>query len=224
MRRAHKWIGLLIGAQALLWMISGLYMVVVPLDVIHGDHLAHGASDPLRPGAARIAQDQLVARYPGLTGLRLKTLLGKEVFEIKQGKQATLVDAASGATLSPLDRETVQALAQAAYAGDGAIRGVEWVAKAPREIGARPVPLWAVHFDDAGASTLYFSPYSGDLVARRHELWRWFDFLWMFHIMDYKERDNVNNTLLRTAAVTGLAFAISGAWLLLYSFRRRRST
>lgn len=25
-RRAHKWIGLVIGVQALLWMLSGVYM------------------------------------------------------------------------------------------------------------------------------------------------------------------------------------------------------
>ena len=31
-RRAHKWIGLVIGVQALLWMLSGVYMTVVPLE------------------------------------------------------------------------------------------------------------------------------------------------------------------------------------------------
>jgi hypothetical protein len=38
-RRAHKWIALAIGVQALLWMLSGLYMTVISLDIIHGDHL-----------------------------------------------------------------------------------------------------------------------------------------------------------------------------------------
>jgi hypothetical protein len=44
----------------------------------------------------------------------------------------------------------------------------------------------------------------------------------MFHIMDYEERENVNNTLLRVASMSGLVFALSGAWLLFYSFNRRR--
>jgi uncharacterized iron-regulated membrane protein len=221
-RRAHKWIGLVIGVQALLWMISGLYMVVVPLEVIHGDHLAHVPTERLNPANIRIAQASLHERYPGITAVRMKNLLGKEVYEIKQGTQATLVNATSGAKISPLDRRDIVALADAAYVGEGSIRGVEWVTKAPREVGSRPVPLWAVHYDEPGKTTLYFSPYTGDLVARRHELWRWFDFLWMFHIMDYEERENVNNTLLRVAAISGLVFALSGAWLLLYSFNRRR--
>lgn len=83
--------------------------------------------------------------------------------------------------------------------------------------------MWAVHYADAGETTLYFSPYSGELLARRHSLWRWFDFLWMFHIMDYEARSDVNNTLLRVASAVGLLFVLSGAWLLFYSFRRRNA-
>ncbi|NNG21581.1 PepSY domain-containing protein [Telluria aromaticivorans] len=221
-RRAHKWIGLVIGVQALFWMISGLYMVVVPLEVIHGDHLAHVPTERLLPSAKRMAASHLHEAYPGITSIRMKNLLGTEVYEIKQGQQAILVDATSGEKLSPLDRDKIIALADAAYVGEGSIKGVEWVTKAPQELGSRPVPLWAVHYDEPGLTTLYFSPHTGDLVARRHELWRWFDFLWMFHIMDYEEREDVNNTLLRTASITGLLFALSGAWLLFYSFNRRK--
>ena len=39
--------------------------------------------------------------------------------------------------------------------------------------------------------------------------------------MDYDQRTDVNNGLLRTAAGVGLVFALSGAWLVFYSFRRR---
>ncbi|WP_426175300.1 hypothetical protein [Massilia sp. TWR1-2-2] len=31
-RRCHKWIALVVGVQALLWMASGVYMTVVPLN------------------------------------------------------------------------------------------------------------------------------------------------------------------------------------------------
>ena len=201
-------------------MISGLYMLVVPLEVIHGDHLVHVESEPLNPARSRVQQDQLDRLYPGISALRLKSMLSREVYEVKQGKQALLVDAGSGKKISPLDSATIEALAKSMYAGDGGIRSIEWVGKAPQEVGARPAPLWAVHYDDTGDTTLYFSPYTGELVARRHSLWRWFDLLWMLHIMDYQERDNVNNLLLRVAALTGAAFALSGAWLLLYSFKR----
>lgn len=220
-RSAHKWIGLVVGVQALLWMISGVYMTVVPLEIIHGDHLAHVRGMPLQVAAQRIEPATLQQTFPGITSVKLKTLLGREVYEVRQVKRLSLVDAHTGAQISPLKEADARALAKAAYQGDASVRAVDWVTRAPQEVASRPVPMWAVHFDDRGQTTLYFSPDSGELLARRHSLWRWFDFLWMFHIMDYDTRSDVNNSLLRVAAISGLLFALSGAWLLFYSFRRR---
>lgn len=220
-RSVHKWIGLIVGVQALLWMISGVYMTVVPLEIIHGDHLAHVRGTPLEVTAKRVDPASLQQRFPKLTSLKLKTVLGREVYELRQGTQLSLVDARTGAQISPLKEADALALARAVYQGDASVRAVDWVTQPPQEVASRPVPMWAVHFDDRGRTTLYFSPYSGELLARRHSLWRWFDFLWMFHIMDYDARSDVNNSLLRVAAIGGLLFALSGAWLLFYSFRRR---
>ena len=33
-RTLHKWLALLVGAQAVVWIVSGLYMVVVDIDFI----------------------------------------------------------------------------------------------------------------------------------------------------------------------------------------------
>lgn len=220
-RRAHKWIGLIIGVQALLWMVSGVYMTAISLEVIHGDHMAHVFDPPLERQGERIDVEQLTKLHPGFEAFKLKTFLGKEVYELKHAGKARLVDAKTGALLSPLPREQIVARAKDIYQGEAEIREVTWITQAPQEVAKRAVPMWAVRFDDRADSTLYFSPDTGDLLARRHDLWRWFDFLWMFHIMDYDSRDDVNNNLLRVAAGVGLVFALSGAWLVFYSFRRK---
>lgn len=219
-RKAHKWIGLIIGVQALLWMISGVYMTVISLDIIHGDHLAHAHQQPL-VAPTHLSGEELQRRYPGMTQVKLKRLLERDVYEIHARDQVYLLDATTGEVLSPGDQQMAIALAKDVYQGQAPVARVEWVTQAPQEVATRPVPMWAVHYADAGETTLYFSPYSGELLARRHSLWRWFDFLWMFHIMDYEARSDVNNTLLRVASAIGLVFVLSGAWLLFYSFRRR---
>ncbi|MBQ5947648.1 PepSY domain-containing protein [Massilia sp. ST3] len=220
-RRIHKWLSLLVGIQALLWMAGGLYMVAVPIEVVHGDHLARGERPALLPSSPRIDPAALAARYPGMSGFAFKQLGGREVVELRRGKDVSLLDAASGAPLAPLTRDQVAALARAAYRGDGRLRAVDWLATAPREVGARPAPLWAARFDDAAATTLYYSPYSGELLSRRHDLWRWFDLAWMLHIMDYEEREDVNNGLLQASSLAGSAMALSGAWLLVLWVRRK---
>ncbi|QPF74525.1 hypothetical protein G8A07_17455 [Roseateles sp. DAIF2] len=220
-RKTHQWIALVIGVQALLWMISGVYMTSISLEVIHGDHLAHVVDAPLQRDKPRIDIARIGELYPGFEALKLKTFLGREVYEVRQQGKTHLLDARDASLLSPLSRAQILERAKEVYQGEAQVREVNWITNAPQEVAKRPVPMWAVRFDDRADSTLYFSPSTGDLLARRHDLWRGFDFLWMLHIMDYDSRSDVNNTLLRVAAGVGLAFALSGLWLLVHSLRRR---
>jgi hypothetical protein len=125
--------------------------------------------------------------------------------------------------LSPLPASLATALARAQYAGDGTVERVSLLTSdPPTEVPARLLPLWRVDFDDWLETSLYVHPDSARLVMRRHRFWRWFDFFWSLHIMDYRERADVNNRLLRTSTLVAVALACSGAWLVAYSFRWRR--
>ena len=52
-RKTHKWLGLFIGLQVVIWSLSGLYMTVVHIDTIHGDHLVR-ATAPASTDAANL--------------------------------------------------------------------------------------------------------------------------------------------------------------------------
>ena len=113
-------------------------------------------------------------------------------------------------------------LASHYYAAEGSLVSVVLLSDdsaRPKEIQSRPLPLWQAVFDDSIATTFYISPSTGELVSRRHSFWRAYDFLWMFHIMDYENRSDINNNLLRVAAAIGLFTALSGIWLLVHSLR-----
>ena len=221
-RRTHKWIALVIAVQALLWMASGLYMTAISIDTIHGDHLVRETRQPLVPNHAWIDADTLARAFPDMHSFRLKQWQGRAVYEVHGGDAVTLVDAVSGDRLSPLDELATRKLAASMYIGSAPIQSARLLPESPAEVSTRPAPLWRVEFADSRQTAFYFSPTTGELLAKRHDLWRWFDFMWMLHIMDYAERSDVNNTLLRVSSVIGLAFSISGIWLLFYSFRRRR--
>jgi uncharacterized iron-regulated membrane protein len=78
-----------------------------------------------------------------------------------------------------------------------------------------------VQLADARRTALYVDPYTAEVVARRNNYWRVFDWMWMLHIMDYRERSNFNHPLLLFFAATTLGFVLSGAALLLMHWRRR---
>jgi uncharacterized iron-regulated membrane protein len=90
------------------------------------------------------------------------------------------------------------------------------------EIRGQDLPLWRAEFDDGRRTTVYVSPASGQVVARRNNIWRVYDFFWMLHIMDYGGRDNFNHPLLITAAVVAWLLATSGLWLVAIWLTRRR--
>ena len=56
----------------------------------------------------------------------------------------------------------------------------------------------------------YVSIIDGKFQTVRHQSWRWFDFLWMTHTMDYEGRDNFNTILLRIFSLLGLITVLSG--------------
>lgn len=230
-RLGHRWLGLVVGVQLLVWTLSGLYMVAVKLDFIHGDSLVRNLSPEFELNAPRVTFAHLTAKgSDGIDTLRLRALPdGQLVYEVGRGGAVELIDARTGASLSPLPEGRVLELARLYYAGKGGANAATLLddeAERPQEIQARKLPLWRVDFDDRLETSLYLHPDTGALVVRRHRFWRWFDFLWSLHIMDYQERSNVNNWVLRTATLLGLPLAIFGVWLAFFSFpflQRRRA-
>jgi len=223
-RKIHKWLSLAVGLQLLLWSLSGFYMVAVRIDIIHGDMLVKNSAQPIDLTETNgIPLGSLLKRFPGATGVALENMAGVTVLRIATPDGQHLVNPRSGELVSPLDAASALAVARYHYAGSGEPATAELIeSDPPGEIRFIPLPVWRVDFDDQWGTSFYIQPDSGRLASRRHTLWRMFDFLWMLHIMDYDERENVNNTLLQVASLLALVFAISGTWLLLYSFRRQR--
>jgi hypothetical protein len=224
-RLGHRWLALFVGIQLVIWSASGLYMTAVDLDFIHGDPLVRNLTPALQSDRIAVAPDAVRQRYPDLYELALRALPhdGQPVYELLGPDGITLLDASTGAVLSPLPASLVTAIARGHYAGRGEVERVALLERDPPiELQTRALPLWRIDFDDWLDTTLYIHPDSGRLVVRRHRFWRWFDLLWSLHIMDYWERSDVNNGLLRTATIVSLVLVGSGAWLVAYAFRWRR--
>ncbi|KGB57599.1 PepSY domain-containing protein [Sphingopyxis sp. LC363] len=221
-RRTHKWLALVVGVQALLWTLTGFYMVAVHIDIIHGDDLVRAPVAQPFDLDGLAAPSKIVAAAPGVSEMRLQRFSGRPVWRAETPDGARLFDARTGAPLPALTETQVREQARRIYTGDGKIVSVRLLTEAPQEMQARKLPYWQVVFEGWNRPTLYLSPATGELISRRHALWRVFDFAWMLHIMDYDERTDVNNPLLRVATWSTFAMAATGAWLLIWSFPRRK--
>ena len=217
-RKTHQWLALLFGLQLLVWSLTGLYMVAIHIDIIHGDHLVREQSRP-SVSASLLTDPLAAAALAGARSVRLTTVRGRPAYVLDESR---VVDAMTAEPLAKPTEAEVGATATALYTGDEAIISSRLLTDIPGEIRGRKPPLWRVEFDHWNKPTFYISPITGELVTRRHELWRIFDFAWMLHIMDYETRDNVNNWLLILFSAGALLTMLTGAWMLVYAFPKRR--
>merc|ERR1712070_281565 len=78
------------------------------------------------------------------------------------------------------------------------------------------LPAYVISYKTDEALKAYVSVGDGKFQTVRHRSWRWFDFLWMTHTMDYEGRDNFNTIVLRAFSLLGLITVLSG-FLLWYA-------
>lgn len=222
LRKSHRYLGLLVGIQLFFWTVSGLYFAWNPLAKVRGENLANEPpvlADVLHGDEELVSPSQALATLgPGaeVRGVSLLPLLGGPVYEIHyrsaDESHAALVDARSGIRRGELTADEARSLAVADFAADASVRAVERVesSRPDGEYREKPLPAWRVIFDHSSNTRIYVAAETGRITARRNDTWRVFDFLWMFHILDFEARDDFNHWLLRILSVLGVVTVLSG--------------
>ncbi|WP_417465380.1 PepSY domain-containing protein [Kordiimonas sp.] len=218
--KIHKWVGLIVGIQFLCWTLGGVVMTWIPIEQVRGEHnLSVQEPGPIQ--AEKLGSLLSSLGNPGIMSVRTRLIAGEAAADVSFADGSTaLYSIASGAKLTPLDETLALAVAEADFAGEAGVPTAALLDIAPYDYRGK-TPVWQVDMHDEEGTLIYVSPSSGRVVARRNDVWRFYDFFWMLHIMDYDTRDNFNNPLVMVAAGTAFIFALSGLALLIYRFGRR---
>lgn len=225
----HKWLALIIGVQVLLWVASGLFFSVYPIEQVRSEHRIAEHAYPALDPALLAAPSAITALIPG-TPTKIsyeRDVLGRAVAIAEFDKGApVLIDLERMRAASPLDETAARAIALAYIKDAPAIGAVRRVTEeSPEYRGA--LPAWRIEFDDAEGLAIYVAADTGRVTARRSDLWRLYDALWALHIMDYRDHENFNSGLLIAASLTSLIVAIAGFVLFPYRLKfgvRRRAS
>lgn len=219
-RKLHKWVGLIIALQFVLWMASGLTMGLLDQDTVEGHHhqASHTREAVAWPDGMLAPARVLAASKLPVQTVEATWLQDRPVYRLAHKSAIWLVDAKDGQPVK-VDAAIAGAIAAADYIGTGRSGQPKWMETATLEVREHEGSIWRVPFSDSDATTLYVSAQDGRILERRNDSWRLFDFVWMLHIMDYTGRQNFNQPLVIMAASGGLWIALSGIWLLVTSFR-----
>jgi uncharacterized iron-regulated membrane protein len=217
-RWLHKWFGLLIGLQFLLWAASGAVMALLDQrQVAAEDALLPVAELPPPDVALPLARVSEAVGGP-VTRLQLKPLYDRWVYEATSPAGVKLVDAISGEPVT-IDADKGRELAVARFSGQAPVASVTRVARPTLETRDLALPVWRVAFADDEQTTLLVSAATGEVLDVRNDTWRLWDIAWMLHVMDYDDRQSFNHPLIVTFALAGAWLALSGLILLFRSFR-----
>ena len=219
----HKWLALIIGVQIFIWIATGLFFTVVPIEQVRSEHRVReiapltltaddiGAASPaLASGATRPIRLTLENRPEG----------ARIVADYADGS-AALFDGRTGAQLSPLSEETALSVARARINTTSPVRTATWVTEESTEYRGA-LPAWRIEFNEAQKLAVYVAANTGQVTARRSELWRVYDTLWALHIMDYRDHENFNHAPIILVSILAFLSTIAGIALIPYRFRWRR--
>lgn len=229
LRKIHKWVGLAIGLQFVLWAISGAAMALLNMETVAGGP---------HPESIQALLPDEASSWPKIVGqlgaakidrLRSTTLLNRPVVEVQSDGVTQVFDASTGERLS-VTAATARAISQAAHPDKAPPVATALLKETSLPVRGHEPPFWRIDFADAEASTYYVSATTGTLLERRNDTWRWWDFFWMLHNMDYIDRTSFNHPLIITAGIAMVWLAVTGFWLLFRTmwrhdfgwFRKRR--
>ena len=213
-RSFHKYLSLIISIQLLLWTISGIYFAFNKIELVRGEqYIIEDNPSALDIESLNISSNtkgievfkrlnQWIVKVEMNAGFKYQDLLGNEVYELSPNQAIEVVKLKT--TLSPID----------------AIKINESSARS--EFRGRSLPIYKIKTNSSDDTNVYVDVMSGKIVAIRSDSWRVWDFLWGAHIIDYRERDNINNILLKIFSILALLSSLSGIALFFNTIKKLR--
>ena len=189
-RNLHRYLSIFISIQLLLWTISGIYFAYNKIELVRGEQY----------------------RLPKNVEYRIFDRLGTSIIETIEYGEKSYKTYPEGNVIKPLTKEeAIKITAQKTTLNPLDVSLVTELYPGAEYRGS--LPVYKVKTDTKDDINVYVGYMTGDIGSIRSDSWRIWDLMWSLHIMDYRERNNINNILLRILSILALVTSISGITL-----------
>ena len=212
-RSFHKYLSLAISIQLLLWTISGIYFAFNKIELIRGEQYL------LEQEISEVSLDEIRKTF-NAQNLGILKRLDQWIIRVEDGSGAYYTDL-NGNKLTSLTKEQVK-LAVKRQTSLTPVNVTRITSSSEgSEFRGRELPLFKVTTSSEDEVNIYVDAVSGEVKAIRSDSWRWWDLLWSLHIMDYTERENIDNFLLKIFSILALISSLSGITLFFLGLKKR---
>jgi len=216
-RNTHKYLSFFISIQLLLWTISGIYFAFNKIENVRGEQ--YRLQSP-----SNYSFKNIEFEIPEATSAVVKKRLDKTIIAASTNAGMRYFDEAGDPLKKISSDEAKQIVAKNTLLNPIAVEEIN-ESKKGSEYRGRQLPIYKVitrNVNDEEVNA-YLNIFSGDIVAIRSAQWRIWDLMWGFHIMDWQERDNIDNLLLKIFSILALISSLSGI-LLFFKIDTRKET
>lgn len=207
----HRWLGLLVFGQVLLWSIGGILMYTLDFSDLYNDPPAKVLSlkQPSLSPAQLQQRLQVLAPKSELTGIEVRSVGSQPAYLLKLAKGPPLLLDEQGQRLDPIKPELAAEVARLGYTGSGKLATTELLQQsAGNYVSSKPI--YRISFDDAQKTEIYVHPVTGELLARRKAMWGLYNRMWELHLMKYTPDPAINKALLLIFAGLNALVALTG--------------
>lgn len=206
-RKIHKYLSFFISVQLLLWTISGIYFAFNKIELVRGEQYLKKTEESYDLSIFNFKIDKA-------SDIDFQKRLGKEIIIINSNDSVRYLDkfgmpvkkmSSIEAMESVINQTSLTPLIAEEVLNE----------KVGSEFRGRSLPIYKVKTKskDDSKINVYINMYSGDVVAIRSDKWRIWDLMWGLHIMDWKERDNIDNLFLKIFSILALVSSLTGIML-----------
>ncbi|MFL2713138.1 MAG: PepSY domain-containing protein [Gammaproteobacteria bacterium] len=189
-RNLHRYLSIFVSIQLLLWTISGIYFAYNKIELVRGEQY----------------------RLPKNVEYRIFDRLGISIIETIEYGEKSYKTYPDGNLIKPLTKEeAIKITAQKTTLNPLEVSLITELYPGAEYRGS--LPVYKVKTDTKDDINVYVGYMTGDIGSIRSDSWRIWDLMWSLHIMDYRERDNINNILLQILSILALVTSISGITL-----------
>ena len=216
-RNTHKYLSFFISIQLLLWTISGIYFAFNKIENVRGEQ--YRLQLPSNHSFKNIEFE-----IPEATSAVVKKRLDQTIIAASTNAGMRYFDEAGDPLKKISSDEAKQIVAKNTLLNPIAVEEIN-ESKKGSEYRGRQLPIYKVitrNVNDKEVNA-YLNIFSGDIVAIRSAQWRIWDLMCGFHIMDWQERDNIDNLLLKIFSILALISYLSGI-LLFFKIDIRKET
>ena len=203
-RKTHSYLSFFISLQLLLWTVSGIYFAFNKIENVRGEQYRNAI-------VSNFKVDDLNLNLDNVGEISIKKRLNQNIIIVKTTSGNKYLDE-FGMDLNKLSKDQVSEIVK----NNTSLKPylVEEVTEDKRgsEYRGRKLPIYRAVTKNSKDKDInvYVDPYSGEILSIRSKQWRIWDLMWGFHIMDWVDRENIDNILLKIFSILALISSVTG--------------